>query len=439
MISRQDRRRAHAAGFTLIELLVSLVILVELIVGVLMLFDFNNKLARVQTNVADMQQSLRVAQYEVQRTTRMAGRGGFTGGGTFAGGPPESFRNMAVGVLNNTAADVGILGGASSATNPKVLPGTDVLTVRGVISGSIYQLNHTDIASYTLVDANGDDVPESGSVVVEDHTPGGIPQQLEPWNEAKVAARPEGMVIMSPVSDDHYAVVEFDPAGTTWPPADSNANGWPDITVAFNVADATYFTEYFAINGGTWPVALGNTTRKGSVAYLGLLEEIRYYVREEHVDPADTTSELSPRLARARVYPNTSVAAGGDVQNLTADLADNIWDFQVALGFDDDAVVGAAGYGTVDEDLTTIANDEWLFNQAADDPADAGKWPATLKLSYVRVSTLALTDRRDFKYRAPALTAVEDHSFSGHQLNASDANRMFRHRVQQTVVDLRNF
>src|SRR5215207_11467932 len=64
------------AGFSLIEMLVTLVVTALLVVGILGVFDFNNKVAHVQTQVSDMQQSLRVAQYEMVRYVRMAGRGG---------------------------------------------------------------------------------------------------------------------------------------------------------------------------------------------------------------------------------------------------------------------------------------------------------------------------------------------------------------------------
>ena len=52
-----------AAGFTLVELLVSMLVLVLVLVGVLELFDLNNKLARSQMQLAGMQQSIRISQY----------------------------------------------------------------------------------------------------------------------------------------------------------------------------------------------------------------------------------------------------------------------------------------------------------------------------------------------------------------------------------------
>ena len=75
---RAPRRAARAGdqGFTLVEAIVSLLLAVGILVGVLTLFDRNNQLARSQTYVAEMQNSLRVGQADLARYIRMAGRGG---------------------------------------------------------------------------------------------------------------------------------------------------------------------------------------------------------------------------------------------------------------------------------------------------------------------------------------------------------------------------
>src|SRR4051812_12639253 len=92
-------RSGGQGGFTLIEVTVSLIVTVIVLLGVLALFDFSNKLTRVQTNISDMQQSLRVAQSDSVRLIRMAGRGGLP-----VGNPPDGF---AVSVRNNVGKKVG--------------------------------------------------------------------------------------------------------------------------------------------------------------------------------------------------------------------------------------------------------------------------------------------------------------------------------------------
>ena len=75
-----DRTRAglhgDERGFSLMELIVGLFVMAEVLVVVLLLFDVNNKISRVQTSVSDIQQSQRIAQHDIGRFARMAGRGG---------------------------------------------------------------------------------------------------------------------------------------------------------------------------------------------------------------------------------------------------------------------------------------------------------------------------------------------------------------------------
>ena len=67
---------SRQSGFSLIELLIGMLIALEILVVALTVFDVHNRMARLQLQITDMQQSLRVAQYDMVRTTRMAGRGG---------------------------------------------------------------------------------------------------------------------------------------------------------------------------------------------------------------------------------------------------------------------------------------------------------------------------------------------------------------------------
>ena len=62
---------ARSAGFTLIELALTMLIVVEILIGAGIAFDVHNRMARIQTQITDMQQSLRIAQYDMSRTMRM--------------------------------------------------------------------------------------------------------------------------------------------------------------------------------------------------------------------------------------------------------------------------------------------------------------------------------------------------------------------------------
>jgi prepilin-type N-terminal cleavage/methylation domain-containing protein len=417
------------AGFTLVELLVSLAVTVILLLGVMATFDLNGRVTKVQTNVADMQQSLRIAQDEVIRTVRMAGRGGLP----FAD-PPSSLipLGVAVSVRDNVADNQLMVAGEEKT---RILPGTDVLTVRGVLSTTLYQANAS--GALTLSPKVN---PTRGTLTISDVSPGGVAQDLTPLRDAikPETATPEAIVLVSTLDDAIHAVVELVP--------EESVNNGSSVTLAFRVSGSTRSNAYGKLSSaGTFPSALQN------VAYAGIVEEYRYYVREEHAVAGDRTSDLIPKLARARFYPGTDTPykadpAGKDVEgNARVDLADNILDFQVALGFDS-ANGGARkddadNVGTDDQILETAdgKDDDWLLNGSTDKPADAvWQGPPSPSLQYVRVTTLARTDRRDSQYQAPLLSRIEDHTYATSDAANSSSSRMFRWRLLQTVIDVRN-
>ena len=408
-------RPRRQAGFTLVELLVSLAVTVMLLLGVLATFDLNGRVSKAQTNVADMQQSLRIAQDDVIRIVRMAGRGGLP----FAD-PPSSLipLGVAVSVRDNVADNQLMVAGKEET---RILPGTDVLTVRGVLA-TIYQANVS--GALTL---NPKVNPTDGTLTLADVTPGGVAQDLTPLKAAIAAGTPEAIVLVSSLDDSIHAVVELV----------GGVDNGSSVTLAFKITGDTRATAYGKLSSaGVFPAALQN------VSFAGIVEEYRYYVREDHAVTGDRSSDLTPKLARARLYPGTDTLYKGE----NNDLADNILDFQVALGFDssnggarsDDA----DNVGTDDQIMETAdgKDDDWLFNSSTDKPADAvWQGPPSPPLQYVRVTTLARTDRRDSQYQAPLLPSrIEDHAYAASDPANSYASRMFRWRLLTTVIDLRN-
>lgn len=411
------------AGFSLLELLVSLGVTVVVIVGALTLFDFNSRLARVQTQVADMQQSLRVGQHEMVRMLRMAGRGGLP--------HVSAGRPLPLGVAIEVRNNVGQAGVPREVVvgwpeSPLAVAGTDIVTVRGVFAAPIYQIHSAIDEAVVLAD-------DGGSIHVCSETPSGFPQDLSWIERAKNAPGggiPEALVLVSPLSDDTYAVVQLDPDETRLESAVCTAAGLArGVEVVFHATGDQYADLYQQLGPG----------RLDPVAFVGILEEHRFYVREDFAIPGDVTSEAAPRLARARVYPGTEVPWGADVANARLDIADNVLDLQVALGVDvdDDGAVLSA---------PDPALDEWCLSQADDEP-DAERWrvvqPASVPprrpvLRHVRLTTLARTDRRDTRYEAPPVPDLEDRSYAAAPANTSRTERMFRRRILQTVVDLRN-
>lgn len=416
---------SRQAGFTLLELSVSLLVTVTLILGTLSLFDFSNRLSRVQTNVSEMQQALRVSLQDTVRTVRMAGRGGMPMGAVPTG--------MSVSLRNNVPAGARIGGGAT----PRILEGTDVLTVRGVFRNPIWQVNSSNPASFSLSTSGGN--PVSGTIQIATTTPTGIPQDLTALREALAVNAPtEALIIVSPRDAGMYAVVELDRST-------SDASNPDLLTIGFKITGGRFTPQYVALSqGGVYPPDLT------SAAFVGILEEYRYYVREERDIPSNPNSDLSPRLSRARVFPGTETPHGpsnddpakADVHpSWRQDIADNILDMQLALGFD---TIQGGGAMTDDEGDTgdddrifesaNGQNDDWLYNDnQAFNPANWNGRP----LYFIRLSLLARTDRRDPKHEAQRVTWIEDHDLTASRYNLR-TERMFRRRLLQTVIDMRN-
>jgi Type IV Pilus-assembly protein W len=384
--------------------------------------------SRAQTNVADMQQSLRIGQYQMVRMARMAGRGGL---------PPilpakALPTGVGISVQNNVTEPTYLVASDSSA--PKVLAGTDVLTLRGVFSTPVYQVASANAASFKLT-GPGTPTPATatgGTVEVCTVTPSGANQDLTPLtsliDQAKTnpaKASKEGVILVSPLDDGIYGVVQLDPATST-----KTVTGCPTasgVTLAFKCDRSDSLTSQYRDLG---PASAGANLHPAltKVGFLGVVEEYRYYVREDHAVPNDAKSDLMPVLSRARFYPGTNQVYATDNDNLRQDIADGILDLQIALGLDVD------GDGLVKEDTANPANDEWLGN-APGEAVIAGE------LKAVRISTLARTNRADPCYSAPELVGVEDHSYDvtdpNDRVNGTIASH-FRRRLLQTIANLRN-
>jgi prepilin-type N-terminal cleavage/methylation domain-containing protein len=313
-------RKANA-GFTLVELLVSLAVTAVLILGVLTTFDLSSRVNRVQMGVADLQQSMRIAQNEVVRLARMAGRGGVTA-------------NRAVVLTNNVASGTKLV---TTVAESEILEGTDVITLRGVMGGSLYQIEYLDGNVFKAPDVGGN----NGSVTVIDHA-AGVPQDIGALATAAKAG--ETLLLVTPF--DTYFVVTA--TGTTKKAGFKGTYDGLEIAFDANTANA-------ALGG----IAAPSQT---AVAYVGILEEYSYYVRK-------AGDGSSPKLARARLTPGMGTAYENDRNNVIMDIADNIMDLQAVSTF------VTAGLGLPDLRITTLARS---------DRRDPGKYlgpllPATLE------------------------------------------------------------
>jgi prepilin-type N-terminal cleavage/methylation domain-containing protein len=411
------------AGFTLAEMLVVLAMTAVLLLGVLFTFDFNSRVARAQTNVSDLQQSLRIAQDDLVRFVRMTGRGNLPLAAPPTMPLPQGF---AMAVRNQVPAGQFMV---NSDPTTRILQDTDVLTVRGVF-GPLYYVNVSGSATF-----DGDpNNPTNGTLIISDESPGVAKQDLAPIKAAIDAANKDGtteaILLVAAQSDEVRAVVELN-GGTI---------AEHQVVINFRITDGARSVDYLKLStGGAFQKAVQN------VNFAGILEEHRYYIREEHDIAGDLASDLTPKLSRARFYPGTTEVYKGDAGNARLDLADNIADLQVSLAFD--TATGGSGHPLLE--TADGANDDWLFNNSGDD-ANLPIWQALPAIQYVRVMTLARSDRRDPAYQAPLLVSdpkqpavlpggrLEDHAYpTNHPFN-SYAARMYRWQTLRTVIDLRN-
>ncbi len=391
---------APDAGFSVFELLVGLAVMAQVLVVVLLLFDVNNKVARVQTSVADMQQSQRIAQHELVRYLRMAGRGGLRSQLAL------DFRDN----VTNTAREM--LPG--NTTDYLAVEDSDVLTVRGIFGSPIYQVDAVNLAAFVKPDPGAGDF--DGVVQVNAVSPSGVPQTLTDMINADPG---EALLLVSPVDDAIFCVAEI---------TQVTDNAGASVSIEFTVSGTTR-SDAFAAEFGAYPADLT------AVAFAGILEEYRFYNREAF--PAGATgdiTELQPKLSQARYYPGTDEPWDGDNATLAIDIAENILDLQVAVGID------LSGDRTIDSTSAADA-DEWLFNHQSEN-AWTGAWLAP-PVHYVRLSTLARGATPEGSYVAPPINQIENHDYnepdSDQNLNAAEkAARLYRRRLLETQVDLRN-
>lgn len=419
--SHSSRR---SGGFTVVELAVSMLVLVVVLLGTLALFDFTNRVSNVQTNVANMQQSQRTAQQDLIRTVRMAGRGPIP-----LGLPPIG---LAVAVWDQVPDDTRIGGDGT----PLVVPGSDILTVRGVLETSVYQINASSPGAFEFRRL-GDGTVE-GRVDVDDFSPSGIPQDQTALKEAIASGQPERLILVSSRNPEFWTLVEL--SGSQEDPSTET------IRLLFKSPSATDPTDdpvYFDLPPSN-PIE-----DLGSVAFVGILEEHRFYLREGFkIAPGGVLAgqDLAPQLSRARVFPGTDrpwrgAAADVDHPSWNLDIADNIVDLQVALAFD-----SPRGGGRIRDDDDNVgdddrifeaedgAADDWLFND--DQPVVPLDW-ANQTLYFIRLTTLARTDRRDPGYESPDLVRLENHDLTGSRFNVA-TDRAFRYRSLESLIDMRN-
>jgi len=460
---------ASSAGFSLIELIVALLIAVEILIAAGVAFDVHNRVANVQLQVADLQQSLRVAQYDIARTLRAAGRGGLPVEQAPAAiynvaDPIPALQGLSIEVRNNVAGANRQISRTIAGQN--AVAGTDILTLRGCLSTPLFQVQPADFDQ----DPDGDGILNTATLKIDNTSVAGVRQPLQPLLEEINAYAPGAtvrgtMILVSTEAREIYGIANI----TSAVPSDAT----PDpASVQLNLNLATNST-LNPVNSATGVRSFPDNLPPALACYL---EEYRYYVREVFQVPGDTTSVPMPRLARARFEPGTENPYLGNASNFSIDLSEGVFDLQVALGFDTDFVdptqldPGNPLAGSFDDDTNNQfgddviyeaplpdgdrTSDDWLYNDPGDRTGDAdwtthglpGRAGDLVRLYFVRVSTLARTAKPDRTYQAPDFSTratgdwVEDQNFDAAPNNVfkTVAAKRFRHRMLTSIVALRN-
>lgn len=421
----------RARGFSLVEMLVGMAIMALVIGGFLSLLDTSAKISKAQSATSEVQENLRYVMAHLVRWTRMAGAGGLpvmVGPGNAVWVPPNSpGRPVAVEVINNVSAGTQV-GGRN------VLPGTDILTLRGAFTGVIKDLQTSNTNPNRKGEFSYADLDGSFKVPLEDVA--GSPQDLADlemmiddskspplWVPVVFATRSIMGIDLS--GGRRRAIMQYGVGIVTTKDPANREFGFR------TVADLDAQAEYLSMNPvGGFPTQLN---AEGTVSRVAVITDHSFFISLD--------DDGVPTL-----YERDSVA------DLTQPVAQDVVDLQVALGCDVD------GDGVAVENLSDPANDEWLLNGPGEDINDTvGGMPGADRLyaylGEVRISLATRIPVHDPRFVQPEVDPVTGASkpyVSTPHLSLEDGRDLlqdtykdlpaahFQHRIMVDRVKLRS-
>jgi prepilin-type N-terminal cleavage/methylation domain-containing protein len=427
------RRKNLPKGLTLIETLVTLAVLTAIMVGLYALLDSSNKLAKQETNVAEAQQSVRIGISEVTRVIRQGRVGGLF------------IANAILPISNN-------IGGGTTLTDINGTPhyvraGTDVIGVRGIISGDKYGLGTGDV-----VCAGSCATTNAMTVTIRATSSSGVVNFVSP-NPPSIAGKTRPFYFV--VADGSTEMMTTG-VGTYLVPVyyvglvNASSSTWYTLTTdtfTFTMDPQDSDARKLAAQAPSAP-ALDKPFSGGVV------DEIRFFVDEGSTDASTSTDDTHPSLAEATWDPSSR---NWEIQPLIEDVED----FQVAYGVDGIVTGSVHDHGISPAAYNLTANqDEWVGNAAGE---VASKLPVTgdpprveafidssvptgpsapaiaaAALRSVMVGLVVKSVDPDLRYNGPGArgfslldsTAVSFSTVTG---------RPYRRRLQRFAVSLRNY
>jgi Tfp pilus assembly protein PilV len=418
-------------GLTLIETLITMAVLIAVMVGLYALLDSSNKLAKQETNVAEAQQSVRIGVSEVTRVVRQGRVGGLF------------IANAILPIDNNSAGGVSFTD--ISGVPHFVRKGTDVIGVRGIISGDKYGVATGDVTcggSCATTNAMTVTIRATSSSGVVNFAPDTLPSMAS-------KTRPFYFVVA-----DGSTEMLTTGVGTYLVPVyyiglvDTTGTWYTQTTDTFTfVMDPTD-------EGARKLTAAAPTAAVMDKPFsAGVVDEIRFFVDEGPVDVSTSTIDTHPSLAEATFDPQSG---NWEIQPLIEDVED----FQVAYGVDGidgsmrDKGISPAAYSA------TLNADEWVGNVPNEvasklaltgDPqrveafidssvptGPSAPALASAALRSVMVGLVVKSVDPDFKYNGPGARGFALLDSTAQSFSAT-TGRPYRRRLQRFAVSLRNY
>ena len=428
-------RRRSERGISLIEALVAVVVMVGIMLGLYAMLDSSNRLAKQETNVSEAQQSARVGIYEMSRAVRQARVG-------------QLYYGNAILPHTNNSAGGTFLTDLSGARH-YIRKGTDVISVRGILTGDRYTITTGDVTCTGSCDSSA-----IMSVTIRAISNNGVanyPSGTTPSLANR--ARPFYFV----VADGSTRTVT---AGGKIYLIALYYVGLVDTTGTWYTQTADTFT--FTMNPQDAGARKLNAPSGGAPSLSqpyagGAIDEVLFFVDEGPADASSSIVDTHPALAQAFFDPLTG---NHDVQP----LVDEVEDFQVAYGVD------GMGGGVVDRGISPVAvnltaanADEWVGNVATEvstslpissteprvvdafvDTSIASGPPnpalATPALRSVWLSLVVKAADPDLKYEGPGARGMQMLDSTAQSFSSPTATgRPYRRRVQSLAVALRNY
>jgi prepilin-type N-terminal cleavage/methylation domain-containing protein len=363
------QRPVRRNGFTLAEVVVSLAILAMVMIGFLSLFDTSSKIAKTQGAISDVQENLRYLMEQVIRTARQAGAGGLPAVAEDNAGIDTGATDLNSGGYELVAAWVeDNVSGHAPIGGRTPIDGTDVLWIRGCLSGEIYDM-----------DASGYSATTDGSGNVTGGTFSVLP--------ASISGQAQDTTPLENLIDPDADPPKWVPVVLTTAQADyEDLNSGHKRTLAhYGVAIVTSFTK-----SGT--VATFNfTTTSGSAAqdvFIGLNQYDAFKIPNgAEVSRVAAINEVEYFVANdddgvPTLYSNTPPSS------VAQPVASDVVDLQAALGCDTNVD------GTIQEDTSdppVAGSGEWLFHASGETLGDltpAGV-PKVAYLTQMRITLVA--------------------------------------------------